>query len=183
MSGLWQNYEWITTKLWVDYYKKMSGILILRNCECIIIPGLSQNYESNITNHERIITNLWVGYHKTVSRILQNHEWIITKLWMVRNIFMIDAGLWIWVCRRCKPGNTQGQPCLWDQNLDVELWQASALNRWTFGDQDRRIRTKSKSEESCRADETRQGRKRAAEEEQSSWMDMTYIYLVYTCHI
>ena len=46
-----------------------------------------------------------------------------------------------------------------------------------------RIRRKSKSEAFRRANETRQGRKRAAEAEESSRMDMTYIYLLCTCHI
>ena len=45
------------------------------------------------------------------------------------------------------------------------------------------IRRRSRSETSWRAWKTRQARKRAADEEESTWRDMTFIYHSYTCHI
>ena len=44
-------------------------------------------------------------------------------------------------------------------------------------------RKRSRSETSWRAWKTRQARKRAADEEEPSWSDMTFIYQSYTCHI
>ena len=49
-----------------------------------------------------------------------------------------ETGLRIRVRWRRKPGIAQGQPCVWDQHLAVELWQAPASCWWTFGGQNRR---------------------------------------------
>jgi hypothetical protein len=105
-----------------------------------------------------------------------------------------EAGLLI---RKCKPGITQGQPCSWDQNLDVELWQASASNRWLFGPEvlvtkTERIRRKFESEGPRRAYKTRQARNgpeafswrgRVQQNRNDIYIYTWYILVIYKCWV
>ncbi len=81
MEGL-QNYEWITSKLWVEYYKLW--------VECHkSISGLSKHYEW-------IITKLWMKYHKNMSGYSQKYyEWNIIMIWMWQKYQWILAVLFL----------------------------------------------------------------------------------------
>ncbi len=89
-------------------------------------------------NNECSVTRCFITKFWFISKL-----WFLSKLWVdyhktwIHHTIMTEAGLWARACRWCKPGNTLGHPCLWDQYLAVELWQASASNQWTFGGQEK----------------------------------------------
>ncbi len=97
----------ITYFIWQFYDRHKLGIFFVytRNINGISFTGLSCHYPPY---------SYYIGDHIYYS---------------VQARWKTEAGFWIQVCwwsRPRPPSFTQGRPCIWDQLLAVELWQAPA---------------------------------------------------------
>jgi hypothetical protein len=205
MSGISQNYEWNIPKLWVEYQQKfiwyMTVLLPLgtqvREAEALLKHKLSppnaQSSGTMETNGNRKlyehspIPTLYVG--RTEDLLGRVHSFCAFFMATPPLPFLTSTLL-----DRSRPWNsgvptqgiTQGQPCLWDQHLVVELWQAPASSWWPFGRQNRKDLQKVRV-----WDVPERSGYPADPKAACSWSglgsiqlkDMTCIYLAYTCRV